>query len=182
MRQITLTIIRTKTMRLIGALCAGAALGSVPLQAQVQAPKPEFVPGEVLIQFDVNAKNEHLADALARVGGQVKRHVKAGREGLAVVATRMPTEQAIAALERHPAVAHAEPNWIYTHSSHQTVANDTYFESGQLWGMYGPNTVPRNIYGSQAASAWATGRTGSEQVVIGIIDEGVNWEHPDLVN
>jgi hypothetical protein len=37
-----------------------------------------------------------------------------------------------------------------------------------------------NTTGSRAGEAWAAGRTGSTTVYIGVIDEGVQVEHPDL--
>ncbi|MFN7677200.1 MAG: S8 family peptidase, partial [Cyanobacteriota bacterium] len=51
-----------------------------------------------------------------------------------------------------------------------------------LWGMYGDTSSPANGFGSQAAEAWGRGYTGMANVVVGIIDEGVQISHPDLVN
>jgi thermitase len=84
---------------------------------------------------------------------------------------------AVRGLEADPAVEFAEPNWVY---NHQFDSNDTYFVSGQLWGMYGPTTSPANDFGSQAAAAWAAGQTGSNSVYIGVIDEGIQFTHPEL--
>lgn len=85
---------------------------------------------------------------------------------------------AIKILKDDPAVEFAEPNWIYTR---QETANDSYYTSGSLWGMYGDDTSsPVNIYGSHADEAWAAGCTGSQDVYVGIIDEGVQFTHPDL--
>jgi subtilisin family serine protease len=85
--------------------------------------------------------------------------------------------QAIDALRDDPAVAFAEPNWVYTH---QAVSNDPYYLNGSLWGMYGDATTPANQFGSQAGEAWARGVTGSSTVYVGVIDEGVQYTHPDL--
>ena len=75
------------------------------------------------------------------------------------------------------AVEFAEPNWVYTH---EVASDDTYYVSGQLWGMYGDASSPANQFGSQAAEAWAHGHTGSNAVYIGVIDEGIQFNHPDL--
>jgi subtilisin family serine protease len=72
-----------------------------------------------------------------------------------------------------------EPNWIVTH---QAEANDPYYTGGNLWGTYGNATSPANQYGSQAGEAWAAGNTGSPDVVVGVIDEGIDISHPDLAN
>jgi subtilisin family serine protease len=37
-----------------------------------------------------------------------------------------------------------------------------------------------NQYGSQAGEAWARGNTGSAGVFVGVIDEGIQFDHPDL--
>ena len=86
-------------------------------------------------------------------------------------------EQAIAELRADPAVAYAEPNYVLTH---QAIATDPYFTDGRLWGMYGDASTPANQYGSQAAEAWARGNTGSSSVYVGVIDEGIQYTHPDL--
>jgi subtilisin family serine protease len=59
-------------------------------------------------------------------------------------------------------------------------SNDPSFIDGSLWGMYGASTTPANQFGSNAASAWSAGFTGSQDVVIGVIDEGIQITHPDL--
>ena len=45
--------------------------------------------------------------------------------------------------------------------------------------MYGSQTTPANQWGSNAAAAWAAG-TGSSNVIVGVIDEGIDYHHPDL--
>ena len=93
----------------------------------------------------------------------------------------MPAGIAVAAavrdIQMDPAVEFAEPNWIHIH---QATSNDTYFTSGQLWGMYGDATAPANPFGSQAGEAWARGNVGSSSVYIGVIDEGIQFTHPEL--
>ncbi len=98
-------------------------------------------------------------------------------EGVTIVQTPMGVAEAIAALRGSPDVEYAEPNYIYQHNA---TSNDTYFTSGSLWGMYGDASSPANQYGSQAAEAWALGKTDCSGVYVGIIDEGYMYTHEDL--
>jgi subtilisin family serine protease len=62
----------------------------------------------------------------------------------------------------------------------QAAPNDARYMDGSLWGMYGDASSPANQFGSQAAEAWAQGHTGSMTNVIGVIDSGIDYTHPDL--
>jgi len=147
------------------------------------APAPAFVPGEVLVQFRPGATAAEQAGALPGDGAVVRNRVHtaamraSGAPGLAVASTAGSVENAVRALRGNPAVLHAEPNWLYTT---QEVSNDPYYTNGSLWGMYGATTSPANQYGSGAGIAWSNNFTGSGDVVIGIIDTGVQVTHPDL--
>lgn len=70
-----------------------------------------------------------------------------------------------------------QPNFLFTTTA---VSNDAYYTGGNLWGMDGDTVSPKNSFGSQAAEAWAAGYTGSADVWVGIIDEGVMRAHEDL--
>ena len=59
-------------------------------------------------------------------------------------------------------------------------SNDPKYTDGGLWGMYGDATPIANAYGSQAGEAWAAGYTGSGKGIVGVIDTGIDYTHPDL--
>ncbi|SFR67812.1 S8 family peptidase [Anaeromicropila populeti] len=81
--------------------------------------------------------------------------------------TEEGVKQAIDSLEKNPAVAYAEPDYILTASD--TVPNDPSYS--QLYGM-------EKI---SAPGAWDM-CTGTSDIVVGIIDSGVDYTHPDLAN
>jgi len=60
------------------------------------------------------------------------------------------------------------------------ISNDSGYTSGNLWGMYGDTTPVANAYGSQAGEAWAAGYTGTSNTIVGVIDTGIDYTHPDL--
>lgn len=142
-------------------------------------------PGELLVQFKANASDADKNRALGKIKGEEVEKVKEkkdrndGRGDLHLVKHQPDVSQpeAISQLEQDPAVEYAEPNWVYTH---QAISNDSYYTNGSLWGMYGPATIPANQYGSNAAAAWAANEIGSSSVYIGVIDEGIQFDHPDL--
>ena len=85
-----------------------------------------------------------------------------GQEG----AHKSPSDQPVAAIDAE----------VYI----EIFSNDPKYTDGGLWGMYGDATPIANAYGSQAGEAWAAGYTGSGKGIVGVIDTGIDYTHPDL--
>ena len=153
--------------------------------AAAQKNGPEFVPGQLIVQFRPGVSDDDKIRALGRANGIAAEKIAEafahgpdkGELVLADFPGMMSLNSARRNVEEDPAVEFAEPNWIYTH---QATTNDTYFANGSLWGMYGDASSPANQYGSQAAEAWAAGHTNCSSVYVGIIDEGFMYSHEDL--
>jgi subtilisin family serine protease len=168
----------TLALAMLLALFAGTSGRS----ASAAAESARYVPGEVLIQYRDGTTAAQQSRARGKVGTTKVERIKAaagksGRLELARIGSGRSVEAAVRTLKSDPAVAFAEPNWIYAHGA---AATDTYYTNGSLWGAYGDASSPANQYGSQAAEAWAAGTTGSKSVYVGIIDEGIQYDHPDL--
>ncbi|MFM8337632.1 MAG: S8 family peptidase [Opitutaceae bacterium] len=171
-------------LALFAAHAAVFAQGRSELALSQLAEVPH-VPNEVIVQYRAGVTQSQKSVALARISGTRHSNVVNAawrRDGLGDLdLVRLPPGLSVAAgvrgLEADPAVAFVEPNWVYKHTA---VSNDSYFTNGSLWGMYGANTTPANPFGSGAAAAWAAGKTGSANVYVGIIDEGVFFGHADL--
>ena len=170
----------------VATALAAPAVGSPPEGQPSQrgsAPAAqEAVPGELLVGYVAGTSPEQRSRARGRASAALaERVVVAGAGRGEVERVRVPAgkaqDQAIREIESDPAVVYAEPNWVYQHDA---TSNDPYYTGGSLWGMYGDASSPANQYGSQAAEAWAAGNTGGGSVYIGIIDEGVDYNHPDL--
>lgn len=142
----------------------------------------EFVPGELLVRF-------RAGTALARNKSKTSLHVSsdAGRsldidlnhfggselvEGL-MLARVAPenTPAALKALRARADVAYAEPNFI-RHAD--VIPNDPSYPS--LWGLKNNSS---GVAGINAESAWDT-TTGNHNVVVGVIDSGIDILHRDL--
>lgn len=78
-------------------------------------------------------------------------------------------------LKEHPAVEYAEPNLIYQAT---TISNDP--EAARQWALHNTGqTGGRPDADIDAPEAWSVHR-GSPNVLIAILDTGVNYNHPDL--
>ncbi len=153
------------------------------LAPNITATGQPYAANEVLVKLRPGAENAQIADAVQRAGLTVRKQIHTpamknhGESAVTLAHTRFSVPDAVQFLRNHPAVAWAQPNFIYTH---QSTANDALYVDGSLWGMYGDATTPANAYGSQAGEAWAAGYTGSQTVYVGVVDEGIQYNHPDL--
>ncbi len=168
--------------------CAEITEDEPVLSANVaDALQQYFVPGQLLIKLKTVSFNSRISgDILAAIEGSIVEEIKTGAMEMAnarksgpsgdliLVESKLGTLAAIERLKSLPEVEYAEPNWIYQHFA---TSNDPYFTGGQLWGM----SAGGNQFGSQAASAWAANKLGSNSVYVGIIDEGYMYEHEDLI-
>ena len=165
---------------LVPFMLVGLLFGSFSAGATAAPTQHDYVPNQVLVQFREGVTAEEQAAALSRVNTNAREHIAnkaSGRAELVLATIGSSVEDAVARLANHPAVEFAEPNWIYTHGA---TSDDPYYTDGSLWGMYGDGTSPANQYGSQAGEAWAANHTGSKAVYVGVIDEGIQFTHPDL--
>ena len=153
-------------------LTAGTAIAKV-------VPGYDYVPGEVIVKFNDNVTSLDKGSVLAQVGGRKVRDfngIKAEHWQVSVSVV-----EAVADLESDPRVAYAQPNYTLQLLG---IPNDTRF--GDLWGMNNtgqtvsgdPGTADADI---DAVEAWDV-YTGSTDVLVAVIDTGVDYNHPDLVD
>jgi subtilisin family serine protease len=145
--------------------------------------RPGYVEGEVLVVFrrgvDLSVVHsiagsysmavEGTYPAISRVEGKEIAHLKADNR---------TTDQMIRELEKLGEVESVSPNFI--RRIDQTVPNDTRFN--ELWGLHNTGqTGGTPDIDIDAPEAWDTG-TGSTDVIVAVIDTGIDYNHPDLVN
>jgi len=130
-----------------------------------------YAPGELLVRFERRVPERAIEQLHAQVGAQVMRTYTIV-ESLQHI--RLPAhvrvEQALAMYRRDPAVRYAEPNFVWrTLEETQTIPNDP--DWNKLWGMEMID----------APAAWDI-TTGSEDVVVFVIDTGGDYNHEDLID
>lgn len=144
-------------------------------------PLPKHVGGELLVQFQDGTSAAGRAKALAAIGGTAIETLwsdGSGSDGAQLLRLKfdgsLPTAKAIEVLSKQPGVKFAEPNYVV---NTQSTSNDPYFTSGSQWDMRGDGST---VYGSRADLAWNAGLTGTTKTVVGVIDSGLDYRHPDL--
>lgn len=149
-------------------------LAIAPSFAQEPATSPAYVPGEILVKFVAPKPPQQGLRALSAAGlrvaevspysGIVRVKVTPGREA-----------ETIAALQARGEVRYATLNYILTAFD---PPNDSEFS--KQWGLHNTGlngaTPDADI---DALEAWDI-TTGSNAVIIAIVDSGVDLDHPDL--
>jgi subtilisin family serine protease len=139
--------------------------------------RPEFVPGEALVRFRSErlAKRQTLQNLVSSEGRQLSIQLERFEGSDIVPGLRLAhvapadTMAAIAALKDQPDVLYAEPNYVLYLD---VTPNDPRFTSGELYGL--------TKIGAPTAWNTTTGTTGNSRIVVGVIDEGIDKNHPDL--
>lgn len=162
------------------------ALAAVPAAGAAVAPlgepaEAEYAPGQVIVQFAPRARADVRADALAAVDGDQVETLGRASTVLVEVGPGETVEQAVARLEAQPGVVAASPNWVIHGDA---VPNDPRF--GELWGLSNAGQAVNGATGVadadiDAPEAWDL-TTGSSGIVVAVIDTGIAYDHPDLVN
>lgn len=135
----------------------------------------EYVPGEVLVKFK-DGSDTAAADRMhAAIGAVTKRKIRRFKIDRVKLPEDVTVEEAIKHYGHNPDVEFAEPNYIVRAAS---TPNDPLFT--HLWGLHNSGQTG-GVTGADisAEDAWDV-TTGSESVVIAVVDSGIDYNHPDL--
>ncbi|HYJ86711.1 MAG TPA: S8 family serine peptidase [Pyrinomonadaceae bacterium] len=138
--------------------------------------------GEVLVRFRATA-SEGDKDVVALTHGANRKKLRgaSGLEKLGTAAGQSPETLALA-LSQEPEVEFAEPNFLIKPDQTSTGAVPSDAQFAEQWALR--NTGQNGgQYGSDigVTSAWEK-TTGTPATVIAVIDSGIDFSHPDLVN
>jgi hypothetical protein len=141
----------------------------------------DYVPNEVLVRFHdwVDEKDK------AAIRGQLSARLIKTIKSIQVEYWRLPetefTKEAIEYLRKMPEIESAEPNYLY---KPKALPNDPEFS--KLWYLKNNGQNVGGVAGTAGADIAATTawdiEKGSKDIIIAVIDSGVAFDHPDLIN
>lgn len=158
LRVLALVVLVTAVALAAALLPASRPVAAAPVSA-------EFVPDRVLVRFNATAAEAARVLARESVGGKLAMRYTLVPNLELLELSGLPVADAVARLQANPHVKYAQPDFIY--HAVDTVPNDPRW--GDLWGM-------TNI---RAPLAWDTFK-GDANLVVAIIDTGIDYNHQDL--
>jgi len=175
MSRARLSIASLALLALIAVMAGGAQSPSAANGSGGAGPiTAPYVPGEVLIKFRASARPVDRSSMLSQVSAHSLRAFRSSAEQWRL-GPGQTVEGAIAQLRNNPIVAWVEPNYIV---QADVTPNDPRFS--ELYGLHntgqGGGTADADIDGPEA---WGIS-TGSHSVLVGVIDTGIDYNHPDL--
>ena len=139
----------------------------------VGAADENYVSGEVLLVGKSAAEMPQLLETISRLNGHVRSLV--AENTILIAFPDLEKNRGLEAemarrLQTLPGVEAAEPNFIWR--AHK-IPNDTRFR--ELWGLKNAeSSIDINV-----DKAWEIS-TGNDSTIVGVIDTGIDYRHPDL--
>ncbi len=134
-----------------------------------------FAGGEIIVKLEDAASQADLRDLNQQTDASVEEDLPQSDVSVVDLPQDLSVSEAVQAYENSPDVEYAEPNFLLQPAA---VPNDPSFDK-----MYGLNNSGQSGGAADAdidaPEAWNT-TTGSAGVVVAVIDEGVDINHPDL--
>ena len=134
-----------------------------------------YVPGEVIVRYNddlIDTKTSFGLQSVQTFASSVaieeKKRIGDGKMSVFEIKDGKSVERKIEELEKDPRVKYAEPNYIY--SLQNTPPNDALW--GDLWGLEKIDIL----------DAWGISEGEKETIIVAVIDDGVAYSHPDLIN
>lgn len=98
-----------------------------------------------------------------------------------IESSNLSTPELMAELKNNYNVVYSEPNYKTEVNNIQFAPNDAYFK--YQWGLDnpGPKYLGKEGNDINVNSLWSEGIIGSQETVVAVLDTGIDYDHPDLV-
>ncbi|MEI6237814.1 MAG: S8 family serine peptidase, partial [Candidatus Saccharibacteria bacterium] len=160
----------------------------VDLIKQPSATK-DYIEGEVIVKYrdeKINLQTSSGVEKSNKIASvkslSKKEDLNKSNISVFAISDNSTVEEKIKQLESDPGVEYAEPNYKrYTDNNIGT--NDTYGDN--LWGLKNVGQTLDSVTGTSgkdigAIDAWTVGKGSG--AIVAVIDTGVAYNHPDLIN
>ncbi len=145
----------------------------------------DYVPDQILVKFKPTVTAPFVETTIAAYQTKKIRRIPKIDVFLLQIPKNLTVEEMLYVLRQNPNIEFAEPNY----KAYITVTpNDTLFRyqyalhnTGQEIGASPDSPRGTSNADIKATSTWEETK-GSEEVLIAVIDTGVDMEHPDLIN
>jgi PKD repeat protein len=137
---------------------------------------PAYKEGELLIKLRPRISSQAAAVSHATLGSRVVKHFRKAGVQLVKLRAGLATKEALELYNNDPNVEYAEPN--YRLHALDLFPNDPFFST--LWGLHNTGQIGGTPDADvDAPEAWQM-TTGSSDVIVAVIDTGVDYNHEDL--
>jgi len=160
--------------------CLISIVSPARASTDIPIPQQESVPGEYLVLLKESVVTRDLNSLGRRLGGEIVRQIRS--DMFVLKRTDEDTASVVRGLSGLSEIEIIEPNYyIYA----QSFPNDP--QMSVVWGMRNRSSVDKNglrgVDGVDvnAEKAW-TITTGSRDVIVAVIDTGIDYKHPDLAD
>lgn len=184
--------ISSKSIQALGLGLALSAMAGAPALAKQKIQKtPDHVNGEFIVKLrDSDSKTAQASvftGLLKALGSGSVLSVNSFQTDKSMHVVKLAKDSdldaAMARLKAEPAVQYVEPNYVIR-AFDDGAPNDADFS--KLWGMSNNGQADSSGQVGKAGSdinvlpLWKKGIVGSRNVLVAVIDTGIDWNHPDL--
>ncbi len=138
-------------------------------------PQPEIIPGQVIIKYKPTVSMMATTSIAAEMGLTAIKGISRLQAVVYQIPAGKTLEQVLEECKSRHEIEYAEPNYrLYA----LDIPNDPDFN--KLWGLHNTGQTGGQVDADiDAPEAWNKAK-GRSEIIVGVIDTGIDYNHPDL--